>query len=143
MYLTVIEYIDRAYQEETERLANENEVLDGTIDATETQIVEMCIKDASELVDSNLRGRYQLPLSAIPELIKRLTFQVSRFYLFEKKGLTEDVLDAYDRALRELKRIAKGEILLDIPELSGEKSSGHITFVKGSAKFSSENLVGY
>lgn len=143
MYLTDEEYIDRASQDETERLANENEVLDGTIDQTETYIVNMCIKDASELVDSYLRGRYQLPLSTIPELIKRLTFQVARYYLYEKKGLTEDVLQTFDRAINELRRIAKGESRLDAPELSAEQSSGQIKYVKGTPLFSRENMAGY
>lgn len=144
MYLTVQEYIDRSYQDETERLANENEVLDGNIDATEANIVTLCITDASGLVDSYLRGRYQIPLSSIPELIKRLTFQFSRFFLYEKKNLIDDnSFLIYDRAINELKRIAKGEIILDIAKLSVEQSNRQIKYTKGTPLFSKENLVGY
>ena len=145
MYLTVQEYIDRAYQDETERLANENEVLDGTIDQTENTIIEMCIKDASELIDSHLRGRYTLPLSVdIPELLKRDCFVITKKYLFSKKNLWNDLVEEdFKDVKKHLDRIAKGMTKLDIPILSGEKSNGQITFTTGKQLFSKDALRGF
>ena len=134
MYLTVTEYLDRSYEGETERLASPNEILDGW-DTGDEAILMVCIGDASEMVDSYLRGRYQVPIAVIPELIKRLTFQLSKYFLFEKKSMLEETAFLnYDRAISELKRIQKGETLLDAPVLSAEKSQGQITYTKGSRR---------
>ncbi|MCP4131538.1 MAG: DUF1320 domain-containing protein [bacterium] len=144
MYLTIDEYLKRAYESETERLSNEDEVLDGTIGSEEEEILSICIMDASGTIDRSLRKRYRLPLDVVPEDMKRLAFQISRFYLHEKKNIIGDaILEIYDRAMAELKRIAKGDTLLDLPELSAEKAVNPIDYVKGEAKFSQANMSGY
>ncbi len=135
MYLTFDEYIARSYESETERMASEHEKLDGLGDK-EKGIVLLCIKDASSAIDNYLRDRYRTPLSPVADSIKRICFQLSRFHLFEKKNiLNEEAFLVYDRAIAELKKIAKGDIKLDAIEAKrqGSSKAGRISYVKGKS----------
>lgn len=75
------------------------------------EFVLSAIEDASAEIDSYVAVRYTLPLSDVPPLLRRLCCDIARFRLYDDSP-TEEVRRRYDSALEQLRRVARGELLL-------------------------------
>jgi phage gp36-like protein len=84
----------------------------GSID---TQKVSKAIADADEVIDGYLRGRYTLPLPAVPSLIRKLSVDLAVFNLYSRRpelAMPETVMVRYNSAIKMLEGIQKGVITL-------------------------------
>ena len=77
-------------------------------------VSEKAIRDATELADSYIASRYSLPLSGIPESLKKYVLDIARYNLYVQKP-TEEVTKRYEEALTWLNRIASGRVILQLP----------------------------
>ena len=88
------------------------------------QVVELAIKYASETIDGYLRSRYTLPLDSIPTIVRNLSLQLARYWLYarrpEGKKLPEGVTDTYKQALKDLESIQSGKLHLGLPGLDAD-----------------------
>ena len=75
--------------------------------------VESAIQDATEEIDGYLAGRYDLPLSDVPNNLKRLACDIARYYLYFEHP-TELVEKRYEQAIDYLKMVANKKAHLSI-----------------------------
>ena len=82
-------------------------------------IVTLAITQAEELVDAHLRGRYKLPLVDVPTVVKEITVNLARHWLYARRPegaeIPEAVTRTWKQALEHLGTIRDGKLTLGIP----------------------------
>lgn len=121
----------------------ESQLIEITDDNNLGQIDEDKLTDAlrraQNYIDSFLRGRYDLPLTTIPESIRDLSIKLSAYFLFKRSllvTLPEPVKEDYEDATTYLKEIQKGKVnpfpLQDEPVFfKSNKTAADRVFVSG------------
>jgi len=82
-----------------------------------TAIIDEAIIYSESLIDGYLRGRYSLPLSIIPMLIKLLAIDLSIFRLYSRRfhaDMPDSINDKYKNSVKLLEQIQKGIVSLGI-----------------------------
>lgn len=140
MYCTLQNLIDRFGPGELVQLTDKLEPPTGQI-AEGT--VALAIKDASELIDSYLEGRYSLPLNPVPAPLTRAACDVARYYLHED-AVTEAVQARYDEAVAYLKAVSRGEAKLGATEgAAAPATSNEARIESGGRVFGRDEAGGF
>ncbi len=87
-------------------------------------VISQAIADADAELDSYLSGRYTVPLSPVPALVKKLSVDVAIWNLYSRRSTVEDEVrkSRYAAAVKLLTAISKGEARLGIdPEPTSEQ----------------------
>lgn len=108
-YCTVAEYLDMFQIAEAAALSNLDDPLGTSVD---TALIERTLFDASAEAEAYL-GRYTLPISPVPQLLRRCVADLARYYM-SRYDPPEDVRKRYEDALRRLKMLADGTIDLGV-----------------------------
>lgn len=83
--------------------------------------------EAASIVDGYLAARYTLPLVNVPDLVRGLTADIARYRLWDEKA-PEEVFKRYEAALRQLRDLSKGDMMLP-PDAAGvPAASGGLAF---------------
>lgn len=89
-------------------------------------VLERACEHATQTVDGYLRARYRLPLAQTPTIIRNISLQLARHWLYsrrpENKGFPENVKETYKQALKELEAISLGKFHLGLPEIGQGES---------------------
>lgn len=137
-YATQQDLIDRYGADELLQLTDRART--GSIDAT---VVARALNDASTEIDGYLAGRYQLPLSPVPEAIGRLVCDMARFYLFDDR-VPDAVQKRYDNAVAYLKLVANGTVQLDAATNGAPAQTvQQVEFVAAPRVFNRDTLADY
>lgn len=102
------------------------------------EIIETAIGGAEDEVNSYLAKHYRVPVKAkdgtIPHRIKTLVYSITKYQLFTRANLlTPEISDEYDKAIRYLSRIAKGELTMPALDADGnDKNATDFAPVSGS-----------
>jgi phage gp36-like protein len=78
----------------------------------ETRVADACAR-ASKRIDGFLRGRYAVPISPVPQMIRAIAVDLAIHRLFSRRpaiGIPETVRDNWKAAEADLVRISKGEL---------------------------------
>lgn len=105
-YATQADLIQRFGEEELIQLTDR--ALTGQV---ERGAVNAALADADAAIEGYLAGRYAVPVSPIPALLRRLACDMARFFL-HGNAATEPVRQAYEDAQRMLKDLADGRAVL-------------------------------
>lgn len=107
--------------------------------------VDEAIAYADELINAYLRGRYQVPLNPVPELIKRLSVDLAIFHLYSRRfelEMPESMMQRRKEIIRLLEQIQKGVVSLGLE--SGNTGYGQGTYktnkTTGDRIFTKEKL---
>lgn len=79
--------------------------------------VDKAITTADSVIDGYLRGRYTLPLSTVPELVKTIAIDITVYKLYERRlelEMPEAMSNRYKNATKLLDQIQKGLVKLGI-----------------------------
>jgi phage gp36-like protein len=90
--------------------------------------VDKAITTADSVIDGYLRGRYSLPLSTVPELIKTIAIDIAVYKLYERRlelEMPEAMTNRYKNAGKLLEQIQKGLIKLGIESPDTGPGQGH------------------
>jgi phage gp36-like protein len=60
-------------------------------------VVEEAVRQAEEIVDGYLRGRYNLPLSPVPSIVKDMTVNLARHWLYARRPEGNELPEAVTR----------------------------------------------
>lgn len=107
------------------------------------------ITGGDALIDSYLRGRLQLPLSPVPDLIPELALDIYAYGFYSLKPEFEcpkTIADRYAAAVKTLVLIQKGDVKLGAAEIqtpAAETSAETLLVSSGDAMFSKEVLDQY
>jgi phage gp36-like protein len=95
---------------------------DESATAIDEAVVAEAIRQAEELTDGYLRGRYTLPLPMVPSIVKDMTVHLARHWLYARRPEGSELPDAvtrsYKTAIQVLEAIRDNKITLGVP--SGE-----------------------
>jgi len=122
--------------EDIKQIVTENTLIQLTDDdqtgVIDSDKVNDAIAYSQEVIDGFLRGRYELPLTKVPGVIKILSTDLSFYRLYSRRfdtEMPEAVHDKYKTSLKILTQIQKGHVLLDldspdqVPVLPGFKTN--------------------
>lgn len=114
MYITIADLQTLIPEAVLTQLSNDNP----QAVAVNTAIVEMVIKDACELIDGYLYGRYSLPLSNQPSLIAQIAKELARYQLYARRPegfeLPPAVEAGYKNSIKLLEKIRDGLVSIGI-----------------------------
>jgi phage gp36-like protein len=105
-YATQADLIQRFGDEELIQLTDRAQI--GQVDRA---TVTAALGDADAAIEGYLAGRYAVPVSPIPALLRRMACDIARFFLYGNAA-PEPVRQAYEDALRVLKDLADGRAVL-------------------------------
>lgn len=140
VYITPQELSERIGEEELIVLSDRDG--DGVAD---TLVIERAISDATDEINMHLAVRYQLPLTEVPETIKRLAVNLTLYWLCESDGALSDLVKTrYENSLKSLKALANGTMRLGLPELAtpAENKTGDVQIVSAERRLSRTSLKG-
>lgn len=109
---------------------------DGEVDS---DVVDRAIADADEEIDSYLSVKYSLPFSTTPNLVRRMSVVIAICNLYARRADTtpETRKEDCERIRKDLDRIARGTMKLDVPDPSVDSDHGvEVTTSKSDRKFS-------
>ena len=93
-------------------------------------VVEEGVRQAEELVDAHLRGRYLLPLDPVPTVVKDMTVNLARHWLYARRPEGSELPDAvtrtYKSALQMLEAIRDGKLTIGAPTGEAQAEPGEM-----------------
>lgn len=117
-YASLEQLTDRYGESMLISLTDRGDVATGAID---TDVIDRVLSDADAQIDGYLKARYKLPLAATPPLIADLA-QVIACWKLHRFDPPQKVKDDYNEAIRSLKDISRGLMVLDVAGLEPESS---------------------
>ncbi|MCW5223517.1 DUF1320 domain-containing protein [Verminephrobacter aporrectodeae subsp. tuberculatae] len=110
-------------------------------------VIEESVRQAQELVDAHLRGRYSLPLDPVPSTVKDMTVNLARHWLYarrpEGRDFPEAVTRTYKAALQMLEAIRDARLTLGVPTGQAAPEPGEMKVRARTRHFGSDLLVRY
>ncbi|MDR2452333.1 MAG: DUF1320 domain-containing protein [Candidatus Accumulibacter sp.] len=120
---------------------------DATATAIQEAVVAESVRQAEELVDGYLRGRYTLPLPQVPSIIKDMTVHLARHWLYARRPEGADLPDAvtrsYKTAIQMLEAIRDNRITLGVPGGAAAPEPGEMKVRARPSVFSDSLLEKY
>lgn len=137
-YATLQHLVARFEEDELVRLSDRENT--GAINA---DVVASKLADADAEIDGYLAGRYTLPLTTVPEALRRIACDIARYHLYDDR-VTEAVQKRYDDAIKFLRMVAKSEVQLGV-DTGGAAPvvSAGPQFYEGDQVFSRKSLRGF
>lgn len=107
--------------------------------------VTQAIATADAEIDGYCAGRYNVPFSPVPAVIKGLSVEIAVYYLYKRRTVPERIEKAYDKAIARLKDISRGLLTLGvIPEpIPAPAGSGSFSVTDNERVFTRNTLKGY
>jgi phage gp36-like protein len=99
----------------------------GTYDSA---VLNAEIQAAQDEIDGYVRTRYSasLPFTVVPGILKTLCIDIAIYRIHKRRGrIPEEIINAYDKALKKLEGISKGTIDLGT-DAGGAVSEDSVTF---------------
>ncbi len=96
-------------------------------------IIGQAITDATSAVDGYLSGRYGVPLTTPPAVLKRVACDLARHYLYDDNE-PETVADRYKEAVAWLRDVAAGKVALGPDAAGAQPAAGGCVEIVTSGK---------
>ncbi|AIA72746.1 putative phage-related protein [Pectobacterium atrosepticum SCRI1043] len=120
MYCTLADLLEQVPESTLIQLTNETVGFDAP-PPVNTTVVDSCIRYADELIDAHLRGRYNLPLTEIPTVLRDIAVTLTRYRLYARRPegtMPDTVKDDNKVATRQLVDIRDAKLTLALPSTS-------------------------
>ena len=115
--------------------------------AVNAGVVEQAVAQAEELIDGFLRGRYNLPLSPVPTIVKDMTVNLARHWLYARRPEGSELPDAvtrtYKSALQMLEAIRDAKLTIGVPTGEAAPEPGEMKVRARPRRFNSDLLDRY
>jgi phage gp36-like protein len=92
-------------------------------------VIEDGVRQAEELVDGYLRGRYNLPLDPVPTVLRDAVVYLARHWLYQRRpegALPDAVKDSRKDTIKLLESIRDGVVTLGMPTGHAAPEPGEI-----------------
>jgi phage gp36-like protein len=109
-------------------------------------VIEDAVRQAEELVDGYLRGRYSLPLDPVPTVLRDAAVHLARHWLYQRRpegALPEAVKDSRKDTLKLLESIRDGVVTLGMPDGAAAPEPGEIRVRSRRQQFGDAQWKGY
>ena len=101
-------------------------------------VIEDGVRQAEELVDGYLRGRYNLPLDPVPTVLRDAVVYLARHWLYQRRpegALPDAVKDSRKDTIKLLESIRDGVVTLGMPSGQAAPEPGEIRIRARRRKF--------
>lgn len=102
---------------------------DSAAEQPNESVIEDAVRQAEELVDAHLRGRYVLPLETVPTVLRDAVVTLARQWLYGRRpegAFPEAVKDSGKAAIKLLESIRDGKVTLGLPSGQAAPEPGEI-----------------
>jgi phage gp36-like protein len=92
-------------------------------------VIADAVRQAEELIDGYLRGRYNLPLDPVPTVLRDAAVNLARHWLYQRRpegALPDAVKDSRKDTLKLLESIRDGVVTLGLPTGQASAEPGEI-----------------
>ena len=110
------------------------------------EVIEDGIRQAEELVDGYLRGRYELPLDPVPTVLRDAVVYLTRHWLYQRRpegAIPDAVKDSRKDTIKLLESIRDGVVTLGMPSGQAAPEPGEIRVRSRRQQFVDELWRGY
>ncbi|QZP26218.1 gp436 family protein [Pseudomonas mosselii] len=110
------------------------------------EVIEDGIRQAEELVDGYLRGRYELPLDPVPTVLRDAVVYLTRHWLYQRRpegAIPDAVKDSRKDTIKLLESIRDGVVTLGMPSGQAAPEPGEIRARSRRQQFGDELWRGY
>jgi phage gp36-like protein len=107
-YSTVADLKNTMPESQLIQLTDDNDT--GVID---TEKLNEAVRKADDFIDGHIRGRYDLPLTTVPSMIRDLSIRLAQYFLFRRSfslTLPDPVKEDYKDCVEILMRVQKGQV---------------------------------
>ena len=104
-------------------------------------VIEDGVRQAEELVDGYLRGRYNLPLDPVPTVLRDAVVYLARHWLYQRRpegALPDAVKDSRKDTIKLLESIRDGVVTLGMPSGQAAPEPGEIRVRARRQQFDSD-----
>lgn len=120
---------------------------DGSATDINMAVIEEAVRQAEELADAHLRGRYVLPMDPVPTVLRDLVVNLARHWLYSRRpegpGLPDAVKHTYKAALTMLEAIRDGKLTIGTPTGEAAPEPGEVKVRTRTRRFGSDLLERY
>lgn len=109
-------------------------------------VIEDGVRQAEELVDGYLRGRYNLPLDPVPTVLRDAVVYLARHWLYQRRPegvLPEAVKDSRKDTIKLLESIRDGVVTLGMPTGQATPEPGEVRVRSRRQQFDDTVWEGY
>lgn len=109
-------------------------------------VIEDGVRQAEELVDGYLRGRYNLPLDPVPTVLRDAVVYLARHWLYQRRpegALPDAVKDSRKDTIKLLESIRDGVVTLGMPTGHAAPEPGEIRVRVRKQQFSADTWERY
>lgn len=109
-------------------------------------VIEEAVRQAEELVDGYLRGRYVLPLDPVPTVLRDAVVYLARHWLYQRRPegvLPDAVKDSRKDTIKLLESIRDGVVTLGMPSGQTAPEPGEIRVRARRQQFGEDLWSGY
>ncbi|POG06594.1 hypothetical protein BGP82_30350 [Pseudomonas putida] len=109
-------------------------------------VIEDGVRQAEELVDGYLRGRYVLPLEPVPTVLRDAVVYLTRHWLYQRRpeGIVPDaVKDSRKDTIKLLESIRDGVVTLGMPTGLATPEPGEVRVRSRRKQFTDDMWKGY
>ncbi|MDH1007421.1 DUF1320 domain-containing protein [Pseudomonas nicosulfuronedens] len=101
-------------------------------------VIEEAVRQAEELVDGYLRGRYVLPLDPVPTVLRDAVVYLARHWLYQRRpegAVPDAVKDSRKDTIKLLETIRDGVVTLGMPSGQAAPEPGEVKVRSRSQQF--------
>jgi len=109
-------------------------------------VIEDGVRQAEELVDGYLRGRYNLPIDPVPTVLRDAVVYLARHWLYQRRpegALPDAVKDSRKDTIKLLESIRDGVVTLGMPTGHAAPEPGEIRVRVRKQQFSADTWERY
>lgn len=109
-------------------------------------VIEDGVRQAEELVDGYLRGRYVLPLEPVPTVLRDAVVYLTRHWLYQRRpegAIPDAVKDSRRDTIKLLESIRDGVVTLGMPSGQATPEPGEIRVRARRQQFSDDTWSRY
>lgn len=138
-YALQSDMITRYGEQPLVELTDRNEPSEGVIN---TAVLQAALDDASSVIDTYIKRRYQLPLQTLPPALRQCCEAMAWFSLHRGRYTTED-RDAYDDAIKFMKDVSNGIALLEVAGAEPPSAAAQAVEQNSDRTFNKHKLKGF
>jgi len=109
-------------------------------------VIEEAVRQAEELVDGYLRGRYVLPLDPVPTVLRDAVVYLARHWLYQRRpegSMPDAVKDSRKDTIKLLESIRDGVVTLGMPSGQAAPEPGEVKVRSRRQQFSDSTWERY
>ena len=121
---------------------------DNSTDSIDQEKIQYCIRQADDLIDGYLRGRYPVPLTTVPAMISDVSVKLAVYFLFKRAlilTMPETITADYNDGMAILRDIQKGRIspfeVLSNPTWFVNNKKGSVSVLNQATNYGNDILI--